>query len=399
MTRSESSFRRELDKRVRKQHIRAQVSWERQRGRRIPAVCASAIPMVITDDGGDVRYHASMEDLRAVMDRLPSGTLNGLAGIELRKPEQPGTVGDYDPWTGWIRIFGYVDDPSTLDRPIRDMFLRLKMLNTLVHELGHHFDHATRTHRSWHVSDEQAELQAESFSESWLRTCVFPYLEETYPEELGELRRWMREHGGVVIPLELLVGRPPTTARVAGKGYLFDSDHAFENLLHDVHSGTPPLDAKATFAFWLHFGYHFDLALEVVDDVLARDPAHFEALGTRLHIFAEHLERHDEAVAIAHGLLLRDPEDYQSLRVICGHAWRQSDWPTVVETSSRLLDLEDRKPRPNRFPSLAARLRARIELGDQIGAEQELRELEALPESAEQHADHVQGLALKCATR
>lgn len=149
--------------RARKRRIKTLIVSERMRHRSTPTVVSTAIPIDVIDRGSHVHYPASIDDLRGVMERLPSGSLNGLGGIELcLTPLDPGREPDatLDPFVGRlgteivagvyapdvlgryrangarIELFAYVYDPETPERSILEMYLRLAMLATLVHELA-----------------------------------------------------------------------------------------------------------------------------------------------------------------------------------------------------------------------------------------------------------------------
>jgi hypothetical protein len=256
----------------------------------VPAVTASAVPIEVRAVGPDVRFPASIADLRGVMARLPPGTLNGLAGISLCPPEPPtyevvdgahapALRGDYDFRTQHIRLFGYHYDADLPQRTILDTYLRLKMLQALVHEIGHHHDEAIRVSRGRWRGDDDREPHAEAFADRWLHTSVLPYLEEARAADLAAFRCWLRCHGVVSVPLELLVGK---------RRFVFEADDAFESLLSSVMCGEPVIPSQITFEFQLHYGGHYELALAVLDDVLARSPEHADATRWRVHVL-EHM--------------------------------------------------------------------------------------------------------------
>ncbi|HEY0253948.1 MAG TPA: hypothetical protein VGC41_20600, partial [Kofleriaceae bacterium] len=192
------------------------------------------------------------------MDRIPSEVLAGIASVT-RAPSLEGWLGSYDPDSARIAI--HQDDG---DVPI---YRRLRLLATLVHEIGHHVDCRDRFSRARARADRVELLEdfAEQFAETWIADAVVPYLEQAYPDELAAFRRWLVEHAGVELPLELLVAKDTTALGTAD---------AFEILLRDVAEGEPPIDIQVTLAFNLHYAYHFDLALAILDGVLAREPDH-----------------------------------------------------------------------------------------------------------------------------
>jgi len=372
-----------------------------------PDVAAEALPIEVIDRGPTIHYPA-LEDLRGLMSRLPAGSLDGISGIDLRltrraDPEDdvellpgvygPPTLGTYQPRGARIQLFAYVYDDAIIERPILEMYLRLQMLTTLVHEIGHHIDHATRTTRGRWRADrtEEREERAEAVEEDWVRAYVVPYVVDTYPTEVAELQRWMCAHGGIAMPLELLCNDD-------GPVLLED---AFLGLLGDVLRDEPALATKIDFAFNLHYAYHFDLALTVIDGVLASEPTHVDALRWRAHILS-HLERHAEADAIARALLERDPGHSPSLWLLRKSALREDDWSALRAITTRQIDLDAERDTVRalreRFSHLYWRTWAALELGDFAAAERDLAAMRSLASTPE-NDDALQVLTGLCHLR
>jgi tetratricopeptide (TPR) repeat protein len=409
VSRSEHATRR--DRRdpgdlARKRRVKELILAERQRPRvALPPVSGDAVPIEVIDHGRFTHYAASVDDLRQVMGRLPPGSVDGLSRIELclGPPDDPDAddtqamdpflgrfchevmpgvfsgrvLGSYSPDGARVRLHAYVYDPAVSDRVIVELYLRLKMLATFVHELGHHHDFSRRVARGrWRADDdEEIEIHAEAIEHAWTCDYVVPYLEDAYPAEVDELRRWLEQHGGVALPLEVLVGDPRTTRGVGGESLFFTVGAAFEHLLADVAAGETAPATQIQLATELHYGLHYDEALTILARVLEGRPDHPGALALRADIFV-HEERYDEAAAIARRLVARDAMDEEAWRVLRDVARARGDWPAVLDAASRL------KREPDAHPwdapaDVELRLRARIELGDWQGAELQLEELRA----------------------
>jgi hypothetical protein len=101
MSRSEHATRREpgdpgdLE---RKRHVKALVARERLQPRPPwPEVVADAVPITVEDHEGPFVHHpASVDDLRAVIARLPPGSMDGIAGIELCLGRLPADSADLE---------------------------------------------------------------------------------------------------------------------------------------------------------------------------------------------------------------------------------------------------------------------------------------------------------------
>jgi hypothetical protein len=189
------------------------------------AIDLDLLPIRVHDEGPHVHHAASPDDVRQVLRRLPPGTLDGLAAVnlklgryeQLRRARRHPAGETPDPFTGrlgyeleqgiWCgRVLGrYRPHVSTIevyahvvanrgdsDWPYWRWMLRFEALATLVHEAGHHHDHACRVARGrWRAAAGlRAEAYANARAREWVLGVVAPYLEERYPE--GEALR--REH-------------------------------------------------------------------------------------------------------------------------------------------------------------------------------------------------------------
>ena len=408
MSRSEHATRRERrdpGDLERKRRIKALIVAERQRPPAvgIPPVSGDAVSIEVLDQGPFTHYPASADDLRQLMNRLPTGCADGLSRIELRlaPPDEPDAdddrpldpwlgrfrrahmagvfagrvLGSYAPATARVRLHGYVYDPAIPHRGVIELYLRLRMLATFVHELGHHHDFSHRVARGrWRADDdEEVEIHAEAIEHAWTCDHVVPYLEDAYPAEVDELRRWLEQHGGGALPLEMLVGDPRTTRGGDGERLFFTVGAAFERLLADVAAGETAPATQIHLANELHYGRHYDEALAILAGVLAAQPDHPGALALRADIFV-HEERYDEADVIAQQLLARDATHDDAWCIVRDIAAARGDWTTVRDATSRL------RPSPDAHAwsspvNIDLQLRAQIELGDWQAAEAQLAAL------------------------
>ncbi len=354
---------------------------------------SALVPIEVLDHGPAIHYPA-LADLHDLMARLPRGLLEGLGGIDLRLPPlhdleldraldplvgrlaaellpgvyAPPTLGAYLPRPARIELFAYVYEHAD---PILALYLRIQMLTAFVRELARHHEHACRTSRArWR--DERAK--------EWVRTYVVRYVEETYPAELAALQRWLVTHGGVPLPLELICfdGDGPTLLATP-----------FVGLVAAVQRGTPEIETKLDLAFNLHYAYHFETALEVIDHVLAVEPGHLDALRWRAHVF-EHQGRYAEADAIARTILARDPTHAPSWWVLRANAIRIHDWSGLRAIVTRMLaidaGIETIRARRDRFSHLYWRAWASLELGDPDAAERDKAALQEMAATLEETA-------------
>lgn len=242
---------------------------ERGNARRPRTEDGEAVPIEIVDrpsrparrvDGSRLLYPATLDDLRGVMARLPPGALDGIAGIELaewrgefhrllRGVVAPATCSMYVPDERCIRLFAYRVDTEVPNRGHVELYLRLAMLAALCHEVGRHHEHG------------------------WVRSVVVPYLEDAYPDDVAALRQCMIDRIGVAIPLDLVAQR---------SHHLLGASEALHRVL--AASGPASTDERLHVAFRLYADHHLDLALAVIDHVLASEPQHAEALADRAQV-------------------------------------------------------------------------------------------------------------------
>jgi tetratricopeptide (TPR) repeat protein len=373
----------------RKRWVKELVAVERHHDRsQLPLVPMEAIPITVHAESGDVHFPASVADLRGLMARLPPGCLAGVRGIELSlgaHAEGGGEImsgvfggdvlGRYTSNGPDIHLHAYVYDASLADRAVFEPYLRLRMLSTFVHEIGHHLDLTTRDARGrWRAEDDdEAEITAEAIEYAWTRDYVIPHLEEAHGGEVAALKAWILEHGGLVVPLDVLVGDPRTTRGKDGIRLFFSVGGAFHALFTAVSEGKRPPETHLDFARELHYGEHYEEALTIIARVLDQHPGHATALTLRADIFM-HEGRVDEALAIARGVLLVDGDHADAWEIVRDAGQARGQWTLVLEAASRGVALLEGWRRRS---SLVLRTRAHLELAHFEAAEQDLAELSA----------------------
>jgi tetratricopeptide (TPR) repeat protein len=376
-------FREELGL-DRKHRIRELVAMERKLPGRVLAPAPSeAIPVQLRDEGPYVHYPATPGDLRAVMDRLPPGVLHGLSSIDLclGAPEQEEAGEDWegDPFLGRqgveilpgvfggpvlgrysadgarIQLFAYVYDPTLAHRELKELYLRLRLLATFVHEVGHHHDLTAPVARGRWIahSKEDRETYAERMEHQWTQEIVVPYLEETYPEELRALQDWLEHHGGLRLPLSFLAEDPPT---------LFTVCLALEMLFTAVADGDEPTATRITFARYLHHAEHYTEARQILARVLAEQKTHPEALTLEACIDVDE-GAYDRAAAICGEVIARDAACIDTWMVLSEAHWHRRRWGDVLRATTRAIELRGADGIRS-WRSLFQRARAHLELGD-----------------------------------
>jgi tetratricopeptide (TPR) repeat protein len=388
---------------ARKRQIKAQVWQERRRGN-IPdsPVAVEAIPIYIHDESEFVHYPAGLDDLRGVMRLLPPGTVGGLSKIVLclgaehqrERPQSREHGFEPDPFVGrlgvemlpgvfagrvsgtyfqesaTIRLYGYVYDPDMPDRDLRELYLRLQMLSTFVHEVAHHQEEMTRIARGRWLAEpgEKSEQYARRMEYDWSREAVVRYLEQTYPEAVQALYEWMAYHGGVAAPLSILTDDPAKS--------IFHASSAFESLAREVDARKPLIETRLQFARELHYGEHYAEALESIALVLSDHPGDSEALTLQADIY-EHQERYEQAEALVEMVLARDPEYADAWNVRMDICRARGDWQRLEEAVTYAMKLYEPGGWQQRS-AIKERICARLEIGDFQGAERDIEALSQL---------------------
>jgi hypothetical protein len=344
----------------------------------LPPVDPEAIPIQVSDQGAAVHYPASPEDIRAIMRLLPPGVLTGLSGVFLSlgaecqsddwRTEEgdplvgrvgyenlPGVfggwiLGQHYSRTNRIYLYAYVYDPALPDREMWEVYLRLRMLITFVHEVAHHQDWTTRSSRDrWRMDNEKKyESYADTMQWRWAKEYVVPYLEAAYAEEVRRLGAWIRQHGGIDLPLAAFA-EPPN--------YPFYTIYcAVESLAEEVSRDAEPLEKRSQFASSLWTAGLYSDALRAVAGILDEQPGHAEALCLRARallaqeeypaaeVAARQALRSDSCCVEAWGLLVRIHE-------------HQKEWDKLLKAASTAYDLDRKRSdwwNPSKFLTLRA---------------------------------------------
>ncbi len=352
---------------ARKRLTKAQVLHERRRDdAALPPLDPTTIPIRIFDQSDHVHHAASPADLRAVMARLPPGILDGLSAIVLglgmaEQARRPGEDGDPDPFTGrrghevlagvhagrvlglcrshpaTIHVFAYVHPPDLAERRVKQLVLKLHALTTFVHEVAHHHDFTARIARGRWLADDsdQREAYAEHMELTLLHDVVLPYLEVACADDVTYFGDWTERHGGVRVPLALLVDPRPTRAgTVPAERWLFSTHAALETLLEDVAAGRDPLETRVELARQIHYGGEYAMPRTILAGVLAEHPGHMAALILEADIDV-HQGAPARAEAICRDVLARDPACADAWEVLVDALHDQQRWAALVDAVAR----------------------------------------------------------------
>jgi tetratricopeptide (TPR) repeat protein len=270
-----------------------------------------------------------------------------------------------------VWLYAYVYDGRAMpDQEVRELYLRLQMLVTFVHEVAHHWDGTSCGARGrWAARPEyKSEWSAEKQAYGWTQRFVVPYLEQSYPAATRALVNWVAQHGGVALPLSKLVNHPDE--------WIFYTGGAVESLFEAVDRGEPLRETKIGFARDLHLAERFDEALQSLAVVLADHPGDAEARTLQADIY-EHQERYEEAERVARAVLAENPAHADAWDVLVDVYRAQARWRELETAATHVI--EPCKARGNKpVLALCERACARIELGDFVSAAADLEELSRL---------------------
>jgi len=392
---------------AKKRRIKAQIAAERHRDPSPgPVVDPATIPILVEKPREHVHHGAAPEELVEVLRRLPPGVINGVTairlglGLEHQARARDGHNGDPDPLTGRrpslemlpgvhsgqvlgiylidraeIYLCAYVYEAQLPERRIKELYIKLRTLATLVHEFAHHHDHTARVARGRWRADEtsQLEMYAERMEYTWMREVVIPYLEETHAAEVAFLREWLVRHGGADVPLAVLAEDPRLTRKDGMVGIAFSFRGALETLLEDVEAGRDPIDTRIRFARTIHYADEYAIPRAILAGVLAEQPLHAEA-HTLLADIDVHEDRYADAEARCREVLARDPGYVGAWDVLTDALHYQHRWIDVVDAATRGIACEEATAYDTaRFAGFRAR--AHLELGNHEALEDDLRGL------------------------
>ncbi|MBZ5711673.1 hypothetical protein [Nannocystis pusilla] len=369
---AQSELADEVRENIRRQRrIKRRIREQRGRDGRLPlAIVDPDTAPVLVEDGGPYVHHAATEaDVREILRRMPPGSLDGLGPIRLCVGDERRATEDEsaDPWTGRpgsevlpgaygpdfaglydgqdasVRLHAFVHEPGA-PGPF-GVYLKLRALAVLVHELSHHYDYTFRTRGDrWRMDPgDKTETYADTRAFGLVESCVVPYLHERYGDECAAFRRWQLQHAGCSLPLEVLADE---RREHTGPG------DSFVMLVFKLAAGRDPLDARADYAECLALHRRDEEARQVADGVLGERPEHAGALLTRAEVA---FRRGDDDVAeqSCRAALASSPDAELLLaRLLC----RQARWQELADVTTHALIKRERQ----RLRALRAR--ARVEL-------------------------------------
>jgi tetratricopeptide (TPR) repeat protein len=381
----------------------------------IAADIAEELPVNVEDVPSYVHFPADKKDIRALLKEMPQGLTDGLQSISLclGKQDQQRTVSSRDedcikdPYTervsyevfekvfgppilgtffcyhSTIRLYAYVYDPAIQNRDVIDLYLKLHMLGTFVHELAHHYDRAHRVAQDrWMMNHVlKSENYAEVMAHDWIKDYVIPYIEKAYPSELKRLRRWMKEKIGLPLDLTLLAGDHRITTK---KGYIFfraffNTSSFFEEFVRDIQTNKDVLTARIDLARGLHYADQFQAALKIIDSVFKEDPQNKDALCLYADIHVC-LGNYKEAITCAKKVLRSGHNELNAISILC-HAFKElGQWLDLLKWAKKGASKAQNRWRKGLF--LVAQTRALIELELLEEAKATLAEIKVLFKSS-----------------
>jgi tetratricopeptide (TPR) repeat protein len=401
-TRVRCSHRHELgDERERlaeelskKRRIKRQVLEERHTGARpIEVIAPDAIPILASVERPGVHHACSVDDVRAVLAALP-GVTSGISRVSLtlglEEQEEAGSegrverdpivgrigneilpgywagrmLGAYVPGSAAIEIYAYVFAPDAPYREWVDLYLRLRALATLAHEIGHHHDLVARVARGRWLADDhdKREMYAEGREHAWVRDVIVPYLEQAYPRERAAFDAWMEHWAGMTVPLHELLDDPRATLPDGKRRLMLGMESALFVLFEDVVRGDPESATQVGFAREIHYAGRFAEARRVLQGVLARDPGHVEARVLAADIDV-HEGEHDRAAAACREVLAREPSCADAWEVLTDAERGRGHFREARDAATAEIALRE-EGSARWFAALRERARARLELGE-----------------------------------
>lgn len=344
---------------IRKRAIKKQKKAERKAPllETLPPVATEFVPIEIQDQGAHVHYPLSESDVRAVLEVLPLGIADGLTSITFclgaaymkeNYPDNPelevdpytgrigsdeGTpsvflppvLGRYNYHTNGIFIHAYVyDNRSIHNIAVLEPYLKLKMLNTLLHELSHHEDKQRRMARGrWlGVYDTKAEDYAYKRQQELASKALVNLLYERYGPEIATLNSWIETHGGATIsPRGFIKG-----------GTFFTAAEVVDDLFRNVSEGRPADVVRHDFAKQLHYGGYNEQALSILDALLRENPGKLEIKALMADIY-RHQQVYHLAESLATEVLLEASYNEASIFVLSEVYFVGERWSELIDVT------------------------------------------------------------------
>lgn len=331
-----------------KEHVRQQ---RRRRDVVMPPLDIDRLPIVIIDDDAQAHHVVIEEDLRAVMRRLPLGSLDGLHAIELCAGKAGS--GSYVKKRRTIRLAAH----AKLDEApgVLSIVLKLRALVAFLQEGARHFDTLFRAGGSRWRSDDPVKNDgyAARKAASDARLHAIPYLQERYVSDCHHLAQWLQLHGGVALPLALLLDRRPGRESAIWR--------AVRALRSAVIAQRDPVQTRVAFARALHHAGQHDFAMAAVARVLAEDPSQPDALSVRACV-ASCRGEFGLAEFICRGVLARTPDCTEAWSVLARVYFDQRRWQDLATCATQGLELPQAGP-DARYLLLSQRAQACLALG------------------------------------
>ena len=343
-----------------KRSVRPGPTWEEPP---LEGATVGAIPIEVLDECEVVHHGASPQDIRAILALLPRAATEGIARIQLSQGKEymdartddeggsrdpftrrrstevfPGVfggevLGTYSGRLDLVCIYAYVYDPTRLPlpRPSCEFYLRLHALKTLLHEVAHHDDQVAHIARGRWRSDWKpaGEWYAEKMEHEWTRKLVLPYLQRTYPKEALALRKWVARRGGLMVGLEFFAGDARRTERNGSERVVFSTAGVFESWVGQLADCTSLGESRLALATELHNANAHADCLKVLDVILAREPRSIQALTCKADTLV-HLNRLDEALAIAEQVLRSAPANADAWEILGDVFEGRKDWAKLL---------------------------------------------------------------------
>jgi tetratricopeptide (TPR) repeat protein len=223
----------------------------------------------------------------------------------------------------------------------------------------------------------KVEAYAEDMQRDWMRDYVLPYIETAYQEHVHKLMDWVEYYGGYKLPLSMISGDPRAPWNddtVGGVSLLFNVSSNIGHLAKDVYQGKGLNKARIGFAHGLHYGEHYEPALQIIERVLVDNPDDLDELTLKADIYA-HQEMYAEARILVDRVLKQNPDHKDALWVQMDVYEEMQDWQGLLNTSTYMLSKFELEFW-GKIHVTFHRAKAYLELGDYAGMNTDLESIE-----------------------
>ena len=274
-----------------------------------------AINITFDEESDLLHFPVTKEDVLGVLEYMPKDILIGLDSInfclddKLEKyiekwcfdkrfaPEKLtleheaiiDILGYYITPESKIQVFPFIYSKESIKLDVIIPFLKMRMLSTLIHEIGHHDDFMRRNGRGilFNLNSKKDEVYAENFEQIWAKKAVLPYLYKAYPDDYERLTNWIHEFGGIEIPLEVFFGEKTESFFTNYIGSLM-------SLFQDVMDGKSKYEYQERFASNLRSADYYEKSLSAYDLMLVNYPNDSKILTEKARVLID-LKRFEEA--------------------------------------------------------------------------------------------------------